>query len=72
MEVWEWISWNLWSRWRYRWKHRHDTLDEARAEMYKQWENTLDAFKDEPAGRELHDAVDGMEEIKKAFGDRKE
>lgn len=71
IEIWDWLIWNLWQKWRYKWKHRRDTLAESRAELYRQWENTLSAFKDEPAGRELHDAIEGMEEVKKVFGDRK-
>jgi len=65
----DWLAWNLWQKWAYRWKHRNDTLEEARAEMYRRWGNYLETMKDEPAGVELHDAMKRMEDIKKSFGD---
>ena len=67
---WGYLSWNLWQRWGYRWKHRNDTLAETRAELYRQWERYLETVKDEPARKELLDAVEGMNEIRKVFGDK--
>jgi hypothetical protein len=71
MDRWDDLTWWLWRKWRWKWQHRNDTMLEMRAELYRRWEDTLDAFKDEPATRELHDAIDGMNEIKKVFGDDK-
>lgn len=67
MGLWDWIVWNLWQKWRYHWKHRKDTREQAFAELEKQWSNVLEAFADEPAGRELHDCIDGMETVRQAF-----
>jgi hypothetical protein len=68
MEFWDTIVWNCWSRWVYNWKHRNDTKDEAAAELYLHWEDFLEAVKDEPATRELHNAISAMEVVKKEFG----
>jgi hypothetical protein len=70
-DVWGFLAWHLWQKWYHKWQHRNDTMEEARAELYRRWEDTLDAFKDEPATRELHDVIDGMNEIKRAFGDER-
>lgn len=68
---WDWLDWLVWHLWTkpvYRWRHRNDTLQQAREEILHQWDNTLAEFADEPAGRELHDAITAMDEVKKSFG----
>ena len=59
----DWLEWNLWSKWVFRWKHRNDTREQVRAELLLQWNNVLDAMVDEPEGGELIDAKNSMEEV---------
>ena len=35
----DWLTWNLWQKWRYRWKHRHDTIGQAREELFARWQD---------------------------------
>ena len=28
----DWLAWYFWLKWRYKWQHRNDTLEESRAE----------------------------------------
>lgn len=61
------ITWHLYRKWVYRWKHRGNTLEERREELFRRWELVLEAFADEPVGRELQDAINGLEEVKRVL-----
>lgn len=70
IDLWDALTWSSWRKWHYRWQHRDDSLEEAKEEMFRRWNCVLDEFKDEPEGRELIDAKNSMEEIRKSFGDQ--
>ena len=72
VDRWDDLTWWLWQKWRWRWKHRNDTLQEMRQELYRNWDVYLNQVKDIPASRDLHDAIEAMKEIERAFGDEDE
>jgi hypothetical protein len=57
-----WIRWQI-----YRWKHRHDTLEQRKAALFAAWAKVEEEFKDAPAGREFHDAADAMDELRRTL-----
>jgi hypothetical protein len=72
VDRWDDLTWWLWRKWRWKWQHRKDTLEEMRHELYLRWEQYLETVKDVPATRDLHDAIDGMQDLKQQFGDEDE
>lgn len=70
IELFDWLLWHLWHKPRYNWKHRNDSLEQRKAALFEAWKVVLEAYKDEPATKELHGAIDGMDEVRRVLDDR--
>ena len=71
----------FWLRWFFTWlmsrliwhtvgkrRFRKLTLDEQLDSIKRHWDALLEATKDQPATREMHDAMQAMEDIKDILG----
>jgi len=70
--IWDWIHWYFWEKWKYKWKHRNDTPEECIVELKKQWNNYLDASKEEPAIQEKYQAIKAFDDLESAFNKDKD
>lgn len=67
-DKWEWLSWNLWGRWKMKWSMRNATQEQRLKMLRESWAAFIEANKDEPMTREYQDALDAMAAVDDVFG----